>query len=67
MSEMQIAKIARVADWLTRFSMKDEKKPGKLIGDHNMRLMTFGVDMIVLGRDCGVSPSGSHIRSRSVT
>jgi hypothetical protein len=38
---------------------------GKPTGDQNIDTMTVGVDMITLGRDCGISPSGTHIRSKS--
>jgi hypothetical protein len=36
---------------------------GKPNGEENIETMTFEVDIIVLGRDCAVSPSGSHVRS----
>jgi hypothetical protein len=39
---------------------------GKPIGDQNMEIMTTVVDMIVLGRDCGISPSESRIRPKSI-
>jgi hypothetical protein len=39
----------------------------KLTGDQNMEIMTLAVDMIVLGRYCDISPSGSRISSNSVT
>jgi hypothetical protein len=35
---------------------------GKPSGDQNTEIMTFGVDIIVRGRDCGVTLSGSYIR-----
>jgi hypothetical protein len=36
---------------------------GEPTGDQNIETMTFGVDIIILGRDCSVTPSGSHIQS----
>jgi hypothetical protein len=36
---------------------------GAPIEDQNIETMTFGIDLIVLGRDCGIPPSGSHIPS----
>jgi hypothetical protein len=39
---------------------------GKPIGDQNIEIMSFGVDMIVFERDYGISPSGSHINSTSL-
>jgi hypothetical protein len=35
-------------------------------GHQNIGTMTFAVDMIVLGRDCGIVPSNRHIRSKSM-
>jgi hypothetical protein len=37
-----------------------DRKPN---ADQNIETMTFVVDIVVLGRDCGVAPSRSHIRS----
>jgi hypothetical protein len=36
---------------------------GKPIEDQNIETMTFGINIIVLGQDFGVTPSGSHIHS----
>jgi hypothetical protein len=38
---------------------------GKSSGGQNIETMTFGVDIIVLGRDCEMTSSGNHGRSRS--
>jgi hypothetical protein len=36
---------------------------GKPCAGQNLEIMTVGVDVIILGQDCGIAPSASRIRA----
>jgi hypothetical protein len=39
---------------------------GKQSGDSAIETKTFAVDIIILGRDCGITPSGNGVHSEFV-